>query len=62
MKRSPRPITTPALKYGPTVLYGRCEASECEVPARATCSVCGGQFCRGHLAEELHSAETTKEQ
>ncbi|MDQ1730471.1 MAG: hypothetical protein QOK10_630 [Pseudonocardiales bacterium] len=46
--------TTPALKYGPTDLYGSCEAEDCTDGARLTCSVCGGQFCRSHGVHEAH--------
>jgi hypothetical protein len=56
MKPKP-PVTTPAHKYGPTDLYGDCEAGSCETNARETCSVCGGHFCLRHIDHTAHNPE-----
>ncbi len=48
--------TEPALKYGPTLVYGRCEASECEARARTTCISCKAHVCFGHSDHAAHEA------
>jgi len=48
------PVTTPALKYGPTALYGKCEGVDCERNARATCTTCQGHFCSAHQEHDTH--------
>ena len=48
--------TTPAQKYGPTPVYGACEAVKCEAKARTTCVSCGGEFCLGHAAHVEHQS------
>ena len=55
MKPAKALVTTPALKYGPTRLYGRCEDGQCDGLARRTCTVCGGEFCLGHCEHPVHS-------
>jgi hypothetical protein len=55
MKRKQPAITTPALKYGPTELYGSCEVEGCAWKSRTTCSECGGDFCREHTAHSVHA-------
>jgi hypothetical protein len=54
------PITTPAEKFGPTAIYGTCEAEVCASTARATCAVCDGHFCLGHAAHEQHDGEQSE--
>ncbi len=44
-------------RYGPTPIYGECEAEPCARTARTTCGTCGGQFCRTHCEHDSH-AET----
>jgi hypothetical protein len=48
------PDTTPAAKYGPTPVYGVCEAVSCAATARRTCPACEGQYCLGHVGHDLH--------
>jgi len=43
-------------KYGPTPVYGACEAVECPAKARTTCADCGGDFCLGHAEHDSHRA------
>ncbi|HTZ44583.1 MAG TPA: hypothetical protein VMB79_12040 [Jatrophihabitans sp.] len=42
-------------KYGPTPVYGLCEAEECSAKARTTCHGCGGDFCLGHAPHSDHA-------
>ncbi len=58
MKIAKGPVTTPADKYGPTALYGECEAGDCQTNARRTCSKCGGHFCLGHATHRAHAVPT----
>jgi hypothetical protein len=54
------PVTTPAPKYGPTNLYGGCEAPDCNGTARITCAECDGHFCRRHEDHEAgHEPKTS---
>jgi hypothetical protein len=46
--------TEPALKYGPTADYGRCEAPECGARARQTCIRCEAHVCFGHAEHGTH--------
>lgn len=53
--------TDPAPKYGPTTVYGECEADGCTADARTTCPVCDAHICFGHAEHARHeSAHTTK--
>jgi AN1-like zinc finger protein len=46
--------TTAAPRYGPTPIYGLCEAPGCESVARSTCAACEGDFCLGHVSSDEH--------
>jgi hypothetical protein len=48
--------TAPAVPFGPTAIYGDCEARGCEVSARVTCPDCAGHYCRDHAEHETHTA------
>jgi hypothetical protein len=48
------PVTTPALKYGPTAEYGGCESPGCKSAARTTCATCEDHFCLGHADHTAH--------
>lgn len=47
--------TTPAPRWGPTPVYGPCEAPDCESTARRTCDTCRGEYCLGHIGHEEHA-------
>jgi hypothetical protein len=51
------PVTTPAPKYGPTEIYGRCEFEACRATARATCATCDGHFCLTHAEHKAHDGD-----
>jgi AN1-like Zinc finger len=46
--------TTAAPRYGPTPIYGMCEAPRCHSVARTTCPTCEGDFCLGHVDSAEH--------
>lgn len=46
--------TTAAPRYGPTPIYGMCEAPRCRSVARTTCTACEGDFCLGHADPGEH--------
>lgn len=54
----PRPlVTTPALKYDVTEIYGDCEHDGCEQQARVTCSICATEVCRNHAEHDTHAKQ-----
>lgn len=47
--------TTPAPPFGPTGIYGDCEAGGCGAGARVTCPKCSGHYCRAHGEHAKHT-------